>query len=215
MNHRIALSKILQSVKFFDQLVVELNLIFNHWYSVDDAEATCLVKNTQGWQQALLNTLDYFSLHNIAEWYKKSDWVESDNFDDIIAELLMSKCFDYEGNLINNNYSVKNYSKIWNNFQFRSPTYIDGHIDPYKFDLVKWYEHEPLEAYNYNTKKTEISTKGCYSVGMLEWDRNEECFEFRSCGMRYFDAHTPGLETFIKDFADTMQTKLAQPIRIG
>lgn len=209
MNRRIALSKILQSVKFFDQLVVELNLIFNHWYSVDDAEATCLVKNTQGWQQALLNTLDYFSLHDIAEWYKKSDWVESDDFDDIIAELLMSKCFDYEGNLIDNDCSVKTYGKMWCNFQFRAPTYIDGHIEPYKFDLVKWSTHEPIEVYSITKGKNITTTQGCYSVGMLEWDAKDEYFEFRSCGMRYFEAHVPGLENFIKDFAEEMRVKLS------
>ena len=32
---------------------------------------------------------------------------------------------------------VKEYTDIWNGFQFRAPTYLDGHIEPYEFDLVK------------------------------------------------------------------------------
>ena len=212
MNRRIALSKILQSVKFFDQLVVELNFIFKTWWgNNDDGVVSCAVTSTQGWSEALIATLDYFSLNDIAEWYKLLEPGESDDFDFTVAELLMSTCFDYEGNLINNECSVKTYGKMWCNFQFRAPTYIDGHTEPYKFDLVKWCTHEPMEVYSIDKSKNITTTKGCYSVGMLEWDPKDEYFEFRSCGMRYFEAHVPGLEKFIKDFAEEMRVKLSTP----
>ena len=43
------------------------------------------------------------------------------------------------------------YGEEWNGFQFRSPTYLDGHFDPYKFDLVKWEDCDPHEVTDLTT----------------------------------------------------------------
>lgn len=48
-----------------------------------------------------------------------------------------------------------------------------------KFELVKW------------------QGKGCFVVGWLEWDRNEEYFSFRSCGLRYLQYRENGLAEWL------------------
>lgn len=48
-----------------------------------------------------------------------------------------------------------------------------------KFELVKW------------------QGKGCFVVGWLEWNRNDECFSFRSCGLRYLQYRENGLAEWL------------------
>ena len=100
------------------------------------------------------------------------------------------------------------YTDIWHGFQFRAPTYIDGHFEPHKFDLVKWVNCEPYEAIDgYTGKKTMVS-RYCFSVGELIWDAKEPGFEFHSCGLRYFENRIDGLEKFILEFCKTMEQQL-------
>ena len=100
------------------------------------------------------------------------------------------------------------YTEIWNDFQFRSPTYFDGHIEPYDFDLVKWQDHKPYEVTDFKTGEKKISTRSCFSIGTLKWDNKNCSFSFVTCGMRYFDYYVDGLEKFISDFAKKMEEKL-------
>ena len=101
---------------------------------------------------------------------------------------------------------VRVYTDIWNNFQFRAPTYLDGHFEPHKFDLVKWVEHEPYEVTDFYTGKKVMQTRHCYSVGTLIWD--DDSWEFESCGLRYLEERVDGLEEFILDFCDMMEKEL-------
>jgi hypothetical protein len=103
---------------------------------------------------------------------------------------------------------VRVYTDIWNDFQFRAPTYLDGHFEPFKFDLVKWYDHEPWEAINLETGEKKISTRSCISIGSLIWDKKDRSFDFKSCGLRYLKYRTDGLEEFILDFCETMEKQL-------
>ena len=48
-----------------------------------------------------------------------------------------------------------------------------------KYELVKW------------------QGKGCFVVGWLEWDRKEEYFSFRSCGLRYLQYRENGLAEWL------------------
>ena len=48
-----------------------------------------------------------------------------------------------------------------------------------KYELVKW------------------QGKGCFVVGWLEWDRKNECFSFRSCGLRYLQYRENGLAEWL------------------
>lgn len=100
------------------------------------------------------------------------------------------------------------YTDIWNGFQFRAPVYLDGHFEPHRFDLVKWVKHEPHEVLDLYTNKKVMSSKHCYTIGTLIWNDREPCFEFESCGLRYLREREDGLEKFILDFCDMMESEL-------
>ena len=102
----------------------------------------------------------------------------------------------------------KVYTDRWNGFQFRAPVYLDGHHNPHKFDLVKWETCEPHEVIDGYTGEKKIQTEYCFSVGAVIWDPKEEAFEFESCGMRYLQFRTDGLESFIFDFCSMMEKEL-------
>lgn len=106
--------------------------------------------------------------------------------------------------------NIKIYTDEWNGFQIRQPTYLDGHFEPYKFDLVKWEDHNPMEVIDFDTGKKKISTRHCFSIGCLFWDSEDECFEFESCGLRYLECRVDGLEEFILDFCKTMEKQLRE-----
>lgn len=103
---------------------------------------------------------------------------------------------------------VRVYTDEWNGFQIRQPVYLDGHFEPYKFDLVKWEEHAPYEAIDGYTGKKKMCTRSCFTIGTLTWDDRESGFEFESCGLRYFKHRMEGLEQFIMDFCETMERQL-------
>ncbi len=103
---------------------------------------------------------------------------------------------------------VRVYTDEWNGFQFRAPTYLDGHFEPYRFDLVKWQEHNPYEAIDWYTGERKMYKRGCFSIGTLIWDKKECGFDFQSCGLRYLEHRIDGLEQFILDFCKTMEMQL-------
>lgn len=100
------------------------------------------------------------------------------------------------------------YTEEWNGFQFRSPTYLDGHFEPYEFDLVKWKECEPKEVIDFITGEKKIQTRYCYSIGKLVWNKNEEAFTFESIGLRYLTNRIDGLEEWILKFCEEMEKEL-------
>ena len=100
------------------------------------------------------------------------------------------------------------YTGEWNGFQFRSPTYLDGHFEPYEFDLVKWKECEPEEIIDFITGEKKIQMRYCYSVGKLIWNKNEQVFTFESVGLRYLTDRVDGLEEWILKFCEKMEKEL-------
>lgn len=103
---------------------------------------------------------------------------------------------------------VRTYGEEWNGFQFRSPAYLDGHFEPYEFDLVKWEECEPTEVIDFKTGKKKIQTRYCYSVGTLIWNKKECAFDFESVGLRYLQHRVDGLEEWILEFCEEMRKEL-------
>lgn len=103
---------------------------------------------------------------------------------------------------------IKVYTDEWNGFQFRAPSYLDGHFEQHRFDLIKWEEHEPYEVTDWYTGKKKMSTRCCFTVGTLIWNPKELGFEFESCGLRYLEHRIDGLEKFILDFCDMMEQEL-------
>ena len=73
---------------------------------------------------------------------------------------------------------VKEYTGRYKGFQIRDATYLgEPPTDiPPTFDVVKWDNDGQIEEY-------------CYTVGTLEYNAKEPCFEFKSCGLRWLEAH--------------------------
>lgn len=105
---------------------------------------------------------------------------------------------------------VKVYTDIWNDFQFRAPSYLDGHFEKHKFDLVKWVNTEPVEVTDLETGEKIMSDRYCFSVGSLNWDAKEGWFNFESVGTRYLDYRIDGLEEWILEFCEMMEKKLSE-----
>ena len=107
---------------------------------------------------------------------------------------------------------LRTYGEEWNGFQFRSPAYLDGHFEPYEFDLVKWEECEPTEVTDFKTGKKKIQTRYCFSVAMLTWDKKEQAFDFESVGLRYLQHRVDGLEDYILKFCEEMKKELDEEV---
>lgn len=76
-------------------------------------------------------------------------------------------------------------------FEIRPVKSLDGVIDPKRFELVKWYDHEPY------VHGESTSTRSCFVVAWLEWNDKEPCFELVSVGLRLVENWVDGLDKFI------------------
>ena len=76
-------------------------------------------------------------------------------------------------------------------FEIRPVKSLDGVIDPKRFELVKWYDHEPY------IHGESTSTRSCFVVAWLEWDNKEPCFELTSVVLRLVENWVDGLDKFI------------------
>ena len=76
-------------------------------------------------------------------------------------------------------------------FEIRPVKSLDGVIDPKRFELVKWYDHEPY------VHGESTSTRSCFVVAWLEWNDKEPCFELVSVGLRLVKNWVDGLDKFI------------------
>ena len=76
-------------------------------------------------------------------------------------------------------------------FEIRPVKSLDGVIDHKRFELVKWYDHEPY------IHGESTSTRSCFVVAWLEWNDKEPCFELKSVGLRLVENWVDGLDQFI------------------
>lgn len=93
---------------------------------------------------------------------------------------------------------VKKYTEIFKNYQIRDVQYLimdetsskDPPKDkPIEFDVVKWYDHKPIEIIDGETGEKKISTRSCYSVGRLVYNPKEPYIDFQSVGLRWLEEH--------------------------
>lgn len=82
-------------------------------------------------------------------------------------------------------------------FEIRPVKSLDGVINPKRFELVKWYDHEPQGVINLRTGKVENVTRSCYTVAWLTWNDKESCFELVSVGLRLVENWVDRLDQFI------------------
>lgn len=83
-------------------------------------------------------------------------------------------------------------------FEIRPVKSLDGVIDPKRFELVKWYDHEPY------IHGTSTSTHSCYTVAWLEYDNKDGFWNLRSVGPRLMENWADGLNEFIIKWCDLM-----------
>ena len=76
-------------------------------------------------------------------------------------------------------------------FEIRPVKSIDGVINPKRFELVKWYDHEP-----YIHGESTI-TRSCFVVAWLEYDNKDGFWDFKSVGLRLVENWADGLDQFI------------------
>ena len=76
-------------------------------------------------------------------------------------------------------------------FEIRPVKSLEGVIDPKRFELVKWYDHEPY------IHGESISTRSCFVVAWLERNDKELGFEITSVGLRLVENWVDGLDQFI------------------
>lgn len=82
-------------------------------------------------------------------------------------------------------------------FEIRPIKSLDGSLDPKRFELVRWYDHEPQGVTDLHTGKVVNSTRSCYVVAWLTWDDKELGFELESVGLRLVENLVVGLDQFI------------------
>ena len=76
-------------------------------------------------------------------------------------------------------------------FEIRPVKSLDGVIDTKRFELVKWYDHEPY------VHGESTSTRSWFVVAWLGWNDKEPCFELTSVGLRLVKNWVDGLDQFI------------------
>ena len=74
---------------------------------------------------------------------------------------------------------VKTYTDRYEGYQIRDINYLGEPPKdaPIAFDIVKWY------------KDYSLGTELCYSVANLVFNPKEPCFELKSIGIRWLEAH--------------------------
>ena len=73
-------------------------------------------------------------------------------------------------------------------FEIRPVKSLDGVIDPKRFELVKWYDHEPY------IHGESTSTRSCFVVAWLEYDNKDEFWDIESVDLRLVENWVDGLE---------------------
>ena len=95
---------------------------------------------------------------------------------------------------------VKEYTERYKGFQIRDVAYLgEPPTDiPPTFDVVKWESYdtqaETVRAIVRSFQRDagvdeDYLEEYCYTVGTLEYNAKEPCFEFKSCGLRWLEAH--------------------------
>jgi hypothetical protein len=79
------------------------------------------------------------------------------------------------------------------NFEIRKCSFIG---EPPTSDYHKW---------NFDVVKWADDNSHCWSIGRLEWNRKEPCFEFRSIGTRYLQYREDGLEEWLLKWCEMQE----------
>lgn len=73
---------------------------------------------------------------------------------------------------------------------------------------MKWVDCDPYETIDWYTGEKKISTRYCFTIAELIWNKCEGSFDFESCGLRYLEHRADGLEKFIFDFCEMIEKEM-------
>ena len=82
-------------------------------------------------------------------------------------------------------------------FEIRPVKSLDGVIDPKRFELIRWYDHNPVPVTDMRTGEKKMSTRSRFVVAWLKWNDKEPCFKLTSVGLRLVENWVDGLDKFI------------------
>ena len=82
-------------------------------------------------------------------------------------------------------------------FEICPASFLDGHTDPKKWNVVKWENCEPREVIDGRTGEKKVSDRFCFTVAFIEWNDKEPCWEVRSVGTRFLEYYEEGLCEFV------------------
>ena len=83
-------------------------------------------------------------------------------------------------------------------FEIRPTCFLDGHTDPKKWDVVKWYKTDkPVKAIDVKTGEEKLQDTFCYSVAHIWWNDEDHCWEFESVCNRLSEDYEAGLCEFV------------------
>lgn len=189
-----ALKTLIKTKGFFEEFSAQLNDMFPRVYDCTK-EVLDNLASSAGWSECFASTCSKFNLTEVEKFYCHLPWEQSDIFDARVAELTVIMCSKEDS-------KIKCYTSRWNNFQIRDVVYIDGHIDPNKFDIVRWYTHEPVEVIDATTGRCTTSKESCYTVATLEYSPVDNSFELHSCSMRFLNDYVEGLCEWVLDWCN-------------
>lgn len=86
---------------------------------------------------------------------------------------------------------------MFKDFEIRAVKSLDGVGERGRYELVKWYDHEPMEMTSMRTGEKKTSTRSCFVVAWLKWDDKEPGFLLESVGLRLVENWVDGLDRFI------------------
>ena len=90
-------------------------------------------------------------------------------------------------------------------FEIRPTAYLDGHHEPNKYDVVKWYKTDsPIEVTDGHTGEKKMQDTFCYSIAHIYWNSKEPCWEFESYGTRFLEAYETGLSEFVLKYLELL-----------
>jgi hypothetical protein len=191
-----ALKTLIKTEVFFDTLDHLLRKVFPEITDDWTEEILNHLVASVGWTCAFNECCRIYNLTHISSYYSSLDWQQSENFDKKVANIFLIM-ISKDCNCI-----IKCYTPRWNNFQIRDVVYIDGHIDPNKFAVVKWCTHEPIEVTDMETGLKKTSKESCYTVANLEYSPEDNSFELHSCGMRFLNDYEEGLSEWIIEWCN-------------
>ncbi len=98
----------------------------------------------------------------------------------------------------------------WKDFEIRPMINLDGDKPKGRYELVRWYDHEPVKVWTItkDEKKEITKTRSCYAILLFQWDEDDSTMDIECVGSRFFADYTEGLSEFVSGFVNFVEPML-------